>query len=167
MKEVFGEDQNIGQEYVNINTWWKMNLLKFKRENFASIASKISALETQLEELRSKKWDTADFHKLELSLDKHRAKQIFVDMQEYTQGRLDQIQKHIAKYYIHVDKIDTVDRIHHIMKMLDERVTKSEIDGLKDKIKAIEWTITKVWVLFWLLALHEPREDEGISIYIE
>lgn len=80
-----------------------------KLEKIEDSTIRIAQLEHKISELEMKKGNVEDFIKLEESLDKHRAKEVFKDTQIFVQGQLQEIEKRI-----HIDKLDTVDRINEV-----------------------------------------------------
>jgi hypothetical protein len=112
-----------------------------KLERIEDFTLRIAQLESKIAELELKKSNIKDFVKLEESLDKHRAKEVFKDTQIFVQGQLHEIEQRI-----HVDKLDTVDRINEVIKILTDKAAKSEVEKLGTKLKRAEKYITQVTI---------------------
>lgn len=93
--------------------------------DISDLRAQIAELNSQIQELRANKASLEDFHRLEISVDKHRAREIFNDMQSYSEGLMTEIQQRI-----NVDKQDTVDRINDVLRLFEECVKKEEINTI-------------------------------------
>ena len=101
---------------------------------------------------------------MESSLDKHRAKEIYKDMQNYTNGIIKEIEHRINQ-----DKEDTVSRINEVLELLEKRVHKDKMKQIFDKVDDTEKYITNVAINNNISQqkLDLENTEAGLSRYLE
>lgn len=104
-----------------------------------SVQADLDSISTKIIDLESRKWDKIDLSILETSLDKHRAKEIYKDMQNYVSEAIQDMNVRIIQ-----DKSDVVGRINEILSLIEQRVHKDDIEKIKSQMKNTEKYITHV-----------------------